>query len=199
MTEAVRQKVIRLLGSKIVGDRTQLRHLAREVRHVKKGEGEDPAVTRERKGMRPARILSPIFAGDGPQAIAFARMALQGGVIGLMLENMAWLKTNPQTPALYHAGVIYKPEKHRTDHGGHTLEYGEDWQTIPWVIYHGFGDCEDLGAWRAAELRMQGVKATPHIAIRKLADGAWRAHVQVKWPDGHIEDPSAKLGMYAYA
>lgn len=170
------------------------------------------------KGMRPGRLLAPIFAGNSPRSERFSQAALTGGVIGLMLENIAWLTEFPQTPPLYQSGVIYRPEKHRIDRSGNTIEYGEDWQTIPYVIYNRNGDCEDLGAWRAAELRMaaylihfkktgeknpalksRGIKALPDIAVRRLPDGAWRAHVRVRWPDGHIEDPSAKLGMYAYA
>lgn len=149
-------------------------------------------------GMRPARLMVPIFAANTPEAIAFSLDALNAGVYGLMLQNMAWIKHYPQTPRLYRSGVIYKPEVHREDLGGSVVEYGEDWKTIPWVLYDGYGDCEDLGAWRAAELRVQGVNARPDVKIRKLPNGHWRAHVRVKYPDGHIEDPSAKLGMYAY-
>lgn len=151
------------------------------------------------KGMRPARIMAPIFSANTPKSELFSKAALTGGVIGLMLENIAWLRAYPNTPKLYDSGVIYKPEKHRETKEGKMIEYGEDWMTIPYIIYHGYGDCEDLGAWRAAELRVSGVKAVPDIAVRRLPDGAWRAHVRVKWPDGHIEDPSAKLGMYEYA
>jgi hypothetical protein len=152
------------------------------------------------KGMRFARVVAPIFSSNTPAEIAFTQAALTGGVIGLMLENIAWIRAYPRlSPPLYHSGVIYKPEKHRADHNGHTIEYGEDWQTIPYVILNGFGDCEDLAAYRSAELRAQGVKATPDIAIRQLPDGAWRAHVRVRHPDGTIEDPSARLGMYQYA
>lgn len=151
------------------------------------------------KGMRPGRIMAPIFAGNSPKSEQFSQAALTGGVIGLMLENMAWLKAYPKTPLLYQSGVIYKPEQRRIDRAGHVIEYGEDWQTIPYVLYNGFGDCEDLGAWRSAELRMRGIKAVPDVKVRRLPDGAWRAHVRVRWPDGHIEDPSAKLGMYEYS
>lgn len=150
------------------------------------------------KGMRPAQIMAPIFASHDPKQIEFSRLALKAGVIGLMLQDCVWLNLYPNTPPIYQAGVIYKPERRQVDVNGNVLEYGEAWQTIPYVIHHGYGDCEDLGAWRAAELRMKGIAATPEIKIRKLPSGHWRAHVVVKWPNGKIEDPSAKLGMYAY-
>jgi hypothetical protein len=168
------------------------------------------------RGMRPARIMAPIFSNNSPKEIEFSRLALRAGVMGLMLENCAWLYEYPQTPLLYQSGCFYKPEKRETQ-GSKVVQYGEDWQTIPYVMHAGFGDCEDLGAWRSAELRMlpfmlkfkatgikdkslitKGIKATPFIKVRQMPGGSWRAHVVVKWPNGTIEDPSAKLGMYAY-
>lgn len=151
------------------------------------------------KGMRPARIMAPIFVANSPKHIIMSRDMLRGGVIGLMLENMAWLRAFPQTPLLYDADVIYKPEK-RVENSKRVVEYGEEWQTIPWVIFRGYGDCEDLGAWRAAELRQRfKVNALPYIKVRRMPNGYWRAHVVVQLPGGKIEDPSAKLGMYDYA
>ena len=149
-------------------------------------------------GMRPARILAPVFTANDPKTAKMSINLLAGGVFGLMLQNLAWLRTYPNTPNLYDSGVTYKPERRRVQMGK-TLEYGEEWQTIPWVIYRGYGDCEDLGAWRAAELRAKyGVKANPFIKARRMPSGFWRAHVVVRWPDGRIEDPSAKLGMYTF-
>lgn len=154
-------------------------------------------------GMRPARLIVPIFSGSTPKDIAFSTDAIKAGVIGLMLINCAWLKHYPKTPKLYESGVIYVPEQRRTVKvaglGEKVIEYGEDWQSIPAALKAKKADCEDLAAWRAAELRMQGIQATPHIKVRKLPSGAWCAHAVVKLPNGRIEDPSAKLGMYAYS
>lgn len=204
MTEVQRNKVIRRLGAAVVGDRAKLARLVREVKNVKFDRSPpDKAARPGHPGMRFARLLVPIFANTSDKQIEFSRRALQGGVIGLALQDFAWLKAHPNTPPLYQSGVIYKPEKHRVTHGGVILEYGEDWQSIPWVIHNGRGDCEDLGAWLVAEYWTKGIRALPHIAIKRLADdggkAVWRAHVQVRLPDGRIEDPSAKLGMYAYA
>lgn len=150
------------------------------------------------RGMRPAKLMAPIFVANTPRHVVMSRDMLRAGVIGLMLQNMAWLRAFPQTPRLYKAGVRYKPEKHET-RAGQVIQYGEEWQTIPWVIFRGYGDCEDLGAWRSAELNhVYGIRALPHIKVRRMPNGFWRAHVVVKHPDGRIEDPSAKLGMYDY-
>ncbi len=163
-----------------------------------------PEITERRPsraaGMRSARIMAPIFVSNQGVNPRMSQLMLAGGVFGLMLENIAWLKAHPETPELYQAGVSYKPERRRIDpRTKKVTEYGEEWQTIPWVIYRGYGDCEDLGAWRAAELRAKfHVKATPFIKMRRMPDGFWRAHVVVRWPNGQIEDPSAKLGMYTF-
>lgn len=151
-------------------------------------------------GMRAAHVLAPVFTANDPKNARMSQLMLAGGVFGLMLENIAWLQAHPETPDLYKAGVSYKPERRRINPvTGKPSEYGEEWQTIPWVIYRGYGDCEDLGAWRSAELRAKyKVKATPFIKMRRMPDGFWRAHVVVRWPNGQIEDPSAKLGMYTF-
>ena len=151
-------------------------------------------------GMRPAHILAPIFMKNDATNARMSQLMLAGGVYGLMLENIAWLKAHPETPDLYNAGVAYKPERRRVDpRTGKASEYGEEWQTIPYVIYRGYGDCEDLGAWRSAELNAKyKIKARPFIKMRRMPDGFWRAHVVVRWPNGQIEDPSAKLGMYTF-
>lgn len=160
---------------------------------------DEMAQERNIKGMRPAKIMAPIFVANSPRHVTMSREMLRGGVIGLMLENIAWLRAFPETPLLYNADVIYKPEK-RKETGRRVVEYGEEWQTIPWVIYRGYGDCEDLASWRAAELRQRfGIHALPDIKIRRMPNGYWRAHVIVVWPGGKVEDPSAKLGMYEYA
>ena len=151
-------------------------------------------------GMRSAHILAPIFVKNDATNARMSQLMLAGGVFGLMLENIAWLQAHPETPDLYQAGVSYKPERRRINPAtGKTSEYGEEWQTIPWVIYRGYGDCEDLGSWRAAELHQKyKIKATPFIKMRRMPDGFWRAHVVVRWPNGQLEDPSAKLGMYTF-
>lgn len=157
------------------------------------------AQERDIQGMRPAKLMAPIFAKSDPAHVRMSREMLRAGVIGLMLQDVAWLRAYPQTPPLYRAGVVYRPEKNQRDTSGRLIQYGEEWQTIPWILFRGYGDCEDLGAWRSAELNARGVRALPHIKIRRLPNGFWRAHVVVEWPSGRIEDPSAKLGMYAYA
>jgi hypothetical protein len=91
------------------------------------------------------------------------------------------LQSKPQRP-LYRSGVRYLREGPGRD----------AWQLPSMTAANGAGDCEDLSAWRAAELRLAGIPAT--IAFLPIGQrGNW--HAVVRWPDGRFEDPSAMLGM----
>ena len=61
------------------------------------------------------------------------------------------------------------------------------------MLASGWGDCEDLAAWRAAELRKSGEDPRAHVAVYQ--SGPRRYHAIVGRGDGTTEDPSRKLGM----
>lgn len=82
-------------------------------------------------------------------------------------------------PPLLRSGVVYRREA-----SGH-----ERWLLPHEVMARGAGDCEDLAAWLAAELRLKGVPA--EFAV--VASGPGRWHAVVKMPDGRIADPSRLL------
>lgn len=120
------------------------------------------------------------------------RRALRRALTGLPTEEI---------PPLYDSGVVYREEA-----PGH-----EDWLDAPAVVSQGHADCEDLAAYRAAELRVAGYPCEPVIKwqwiprdmmIRqgypadKLPDrGVWMVHCCVRYADGSVEDPSKILGM----
>ncbi len=56
-------------------------------------------------------------------------------------------------------------------------------------------NCEDLACWRAAELRVRGIRARAFFTRDRRSDGTTLYHIMVKLPDGRIEDPSRQLGM----
>ncbi len=113
--------------------------------------------------------------------------------LGIALDaTTAWnvlaLKRDP-LPSIYDAGVVYAREPQcRTSDGRERM--CEEFVTAHEVRRRGFGDCDDLGTWRAAELRLAGELAQ---AIPKPSAVGW--HIVVRRGDGSIEDPSARLGM----
>ena len=89
-----------------------------------------------------------------------------------------------QLPALYSSGVRYARERPGENY----------WATPLEVLRRRRGDCEDLSAWRIAELRHTGADPNATFVIRDGGKpGLW--HIAVRRGDGRIEDPSAVLGM----
>lgn len=73
---------------------------------------------------------------------------------------------------------------------------GETFRDIPRIIENGGGDCDNLCAWRTAEIRHHlGVAAKPYITWRKRPDGGTTYHCITIWPDGSSEDSSLLSGM----
>ena len=57
-------------------------------------------------------------------------------------------------------------------------------------------NCEELAAWRVAELRERyGINAQCEFSSQRKDDGSYLYHIYVKLPDGRTEDPSRELGM----
>lgn len=109
-----------------------------------------------------------------------SRKALLHLMEALININLRYLRDNSKKlPTLYGSGVLYKKEPKT-----------EIWKDIPTILADGFGDCEDLACWRAAELRLVGIKAGPYVKWRKK-----KHHALVLLPNGKVEDPSKALGM----
>jgi len=73
-----------------------------------------------------------------------------------------------------------------------TTSTGMFWLPESDVITH---NCDNVATWRAAELRQNGIAASPFITWRQRSDGGTTYHVLVRWPDNTLEDPSLLLGM----
>jgi len=84
-------------------------------------------------------------------------------------------------PPLYQSGVRYKREPR------------DVWRHIGDVMASGWGDCEDLAAARAAELRVSGEDENARVGVYQ--SGPRRFHAIVIRGDETMEDPSRKLGM----
>jgi len=103
-------------------------------------------------------------------------------VSALARVDRLWLAAHPTAPAIYRSGVEYRREPRGV----------EEWQDIPSILARGHGDCEDLSAWRIAELRRLGLDARPVIDAHPRADGGTTYHVRLA-VDGTAEDPSLVL------
>lgn len=103
-------------------------------------------------------------------------------------------------PPLFSAGVRYQEEPPGR----------EDWDDAVTVAGRGWGDCEDLAAYLAAELReVHGIPAECVIKSKFITtaelkaqgypiipdEGIFLIHVMVRLPDGRVIDPSKLLGM----
>ncbi len=108
--------------------------------------------------------------------LPYSEEATQALIDGLTAVNAAWLRHH-SAPPLYSSGVTYRRERGR-----------EHWQAIPEVLKRRTGDCEDLAAWRAAELQAAGKKA--RAVLIKIRPRQY--HVVVETPAGR-EDPSRRL------
>lgn len=107
-----------------------------------------------------------------------SRAALEAATTGLVALNR-FILSRTQLPALFDAGVRYKAETSRPEH----------WRTADQIFGKGYGDCEDLAAWRAAELQLRGEAA--RVVVYRT--GPKRFHAVVRRGDGSIEDPSKIL------
>jgi hypothetical protein len=106
--------------------------------------------------------------------------AFEAALEGLTRVNEG-LMQRENIPTLYEAGVRYRDEPR--DVWRHALDVaGEKW-----------GDCEDLAAYRAAELRHTG--EDPGAYVTTYQSGPARYHAVVARSGGLVEDPSRVLGM----
>jgi hypothetical protein len=107
--------------------------------------------------------------------------------------NEDFLRAYPDFPLLYNSPTRYVRDYDRLPK---SVSY-EEWKLIPSIVRRNWvADCKDLVAWRVAELRVRyGIMAKPTLLWKTLPNGKQVYHVQVRYPDGTIEDPSVNLGM----
>ena len=106
------------------------------------------------------------------------------------------------------SGVVYREEPIGRVKGWDC----EHWDDCCVVASRGWGDCDDLGPWLAAQFReLYGVFAECVITYKWISpddmrragikaslipkDGAFLVHVLVRLPNGMVLDPSEWLGM----
>lgn len=107
-------------------------------------------------------------------------------VSALTYANLLILKAKPSLPGIYLSGVRYKREPREWPY--------ECFDNIERCLARGWGDCDDLAAWRCAELLSKGEKASIIVSWKPTELGKLY-HVTVRRANGAKEDPSLKLGM----
>lgn len=114
-----------------------------------------------------------------------SRAGVRHALEALVRRNQDLLRET-RVPPLYAARVAYRPEPQGL----------EDWDALDIVWPRGYGDCEDLAGWRAAELRENGEHARADCYVSRVSPEGRRVwHCIVVREDGTIEDPSIQLGM----
>ena len=117
-----------------------------------------------------------------------SQKAIQYALDQLFVYDIAWLLAHPNTPALYQSGVRYEREPWAGKY--------EEFLSIPFVLDRGWGDCDDLSCWRAAEIAVTNTYAKPLvIEAPGSREGARRWHCVVDLGGGRFDDPSLRLGM----
>lgn len=106
-------------------------------------------------------------------------------VEALAVADEFYLEEHPGTPDLYDSDIYYDSYETRGTE--------EQWWDIPRILKEGRADCKGLAAWRAAELRLDGVPAQIVVEANRERAGIV-FHILVDSPLG-LEDPSRELGM----
>jgi hypothetical protein len=117
----------------------------------------------------------------------------------LTLIDERELRRNRRIPSLYKSGVRWKRDVCPAP-VARVAGACERFVSVTLVLEAGYGDCDDLAPWRAAELRVQyertggrqGDSKAMAFPIRSPGIG-W--HILVRRSDGSTEDPSKVLGM----
>ncbi len=133
------------------------------------------------------KIVTELDAG------VMKRPKLAAGVVrlylrALVISNAYYLQQHPETPMLYKSGVKYAPEPNAGKF--------EEFASIATILSRGWGDCDDLAAWRAAEIRVKEKRPANILVYWRKRNNRTVWHVQVKRTDTQeVEDPSRVLGM----
>lgn len=94
-----------------------------------------------------------------------------------LVEINLLIMSEQRIPHLYESGIKYRQEPPGP----------ERFDNCARVIKRGWGDCDDLAAWRVAELRRAGETGAKCKVVWQ--SGHRRYHAQVERADGTTEDP----------
>jgi hypothetical protein len=115
------------------------------------------------------RVSAPILNAALEGVTRLDEELLRSGAAPLFRQAVGRVRWKPEPPGQEHF-----------DHAG-------------LVMRRGWGDCDDLGPWHAASLRVSRVDPGAQAVVRRSGPKRW--HVVVRRSDGTIEDPSREAGM----
>ncbi len=121
------------------------------------------------------------------ERLALAHMgSLLGALIDVDEEYLADPGVGPQIPLLYESGVRYD----RLEPPPGSACGDDDWADVIAVNRLKLGDCEDIAAYRVAELRRRmNIEASAHLTLRTNGDRTRHSfHILVRWPDARLLD-----------
>lgn len=93
-----------------------------------------------------------------------------------------WAQIHP-LPPLFETDIRYRLEP---NHGTGIERFDNPWD----VLQRGWGDCDDLVAYRLTELKAAGVRATAHRTKTRSNWQGKNIHVLVRLSPTQFEDPS---------
>lgn len=132
--------------------------------------------------MTPHRFVLTL-PGDLPVQL---RVALAREYLGALVRTDELLLAYKMVPPLYQSRVRYRQEPEGQGH--------EEFADALTCFRRGWGDCDDLAAWRCADLIRSGVPATLAFRAHAVARGERRVvHCIVRLPSGDLEDPSKRM------
>ena len=148
-------------------------------------------------------VVTEILPCEGDSE-SFLALVARHYLRGVILQNRNFIR-HGMVPDLYTSKVRFRPEPRKWPY--------ERFDNALRVVKRGWGDCDDLCPWRAAEIQERGPHTTkclnelgsdPKCPCWRRADCKiyWRPrrehtdfHVEVRKQDGSVEDPSRLLGM----
>jgi hypothetical protein len=144
-------------------------------------------------------MYNPTFQLRGFDALPIeARCPLVLSLLRALVQiNLAYL-AQKRAPALYKSGVVYRFQCPPNVANGGGQCPPDAWQDIPRTLEIGMGSCNDLSAWRVAELVKSGEDrlAGPFVRSKEAPGFGTIYHVVVKRNGGQFfEDPARILGM----
>ncbi len=130
--------------------------------------------------MKPIKFDFTLFQEEStrPQAEVAYLVLLEK----LVLHDMDYLATRPDTPPVYESGVVARTYSLMEEH---------DFVDIPTALERKTACVDAIAAWRCAELRRQGKDAKIFLITRSMPSGGAWICLKILLPDGTTEDPFA--------